>query len=102
MLDMMNPSSQSQLIFFPCCLSLQNLPIGFQNRISVQISEQVAAYRELVIALHNYAEGDERWLAKRKEPQVVNVGIRHNTVGMSYIIVHFPTTVNDYELYIYL
>lgn len=60
-----------------------NLPIGFNHRISSQISEQVNSYRELVTTLHKLALNDPPWIDRLVELQYVLIGIRLNTLDYS-------------------
>jgi hypothetical protein len=56
------------------------MPAGFQHRIATQISEQISAYTDLISSLKKYCD-NPLWLERIKEPQMINVGIRHNTLG---------------------
>lgn len=60
-----------------------NLPLSFHQRITLQIQEQLQAYRILIDCILNYAVCIPNWNNKIKQSQIITIGIRHGTLDFS-------------------
>lgn len=60
-----------------------NFPIGFHQRISLQIIEQLQAYQILIDSIYLFASCIPNWNLKVKQSQMITIGIRHGSLDYS-------------------
>eukprot|EP01040_Poterioochromonas_malhamensis_P004016 gene4016-4295_t len=60
-----------------------NFPIGFHQKISLQIIEQLQAYHILIDCVKSYSPCIPNWNQKIRQPQTITIGIRHGPLDYS-------------------
>jgi hypothetical protein len=63
--------------------SEMNLPSGYEERISLQMIEQIEAFREIVDCVYKYRQLIPNWTAKVTQIQPITIGIRQGSVDYS-------------------
>lgn len=80
--DLHNPVILPEEFVARTCADL-NFPPGFQQRITMQIQEQLDAYKELITSIHKYASAIPNWNDKVSQVQAITIGVRHGTIDFS-------------------
>lgn len=60
-----------------------NLPVGYHERISLQMTEQIAAYQEVIDCIYKYGSAIPDWDRKVSQIQPITVGVRNGNVDYS-------------------
>lgn len=79
-------------LYCPACLPEEfiartcadmNLPAGFQQRMSQEMTDQLIAYQEIIDCVYRYGPSIPHWEQKISKLQPISIGIRHSTVDYS-------------------
>lgn len=77
--DLYNPVMLPEEFAAHMCADL-NLPPGMQERIALQLREQIESYQEVIDTVYKYAHTIPHWERKISQIQVITIGIRHGTM----------------------
>lgn len=81
--DLYQPAMSPEEFSGRTCLDL-NLPLEFQQRIALQLIEQLEAYQLLVECIKLYApRAISHWVKKIHQKQIITIGIRHGSIDFS-------------------
>jgi hypothetical protein len=80
--NLYDPCVQPEEFAMRTCLDL-NFPIGFHQKISLQIIEQLRAYQILIDSIRLYAPIIPNWNQKIRQNQIITIGIRHGPLDYS-------------------